>query len=432
MLDSNFVNKLKADLSKKNQEFLKHYPGDSSKRQPVHSFYGGAHLFKSDSALKLSQLAVQSMTENAENPDVFSNAMGFNGTRSFNETIYERVLNKLKKEAIEDYHIDFEDGYGSRADDEEDGHAKSVALEVAKGHKEGTLPPYIGIRIKPLNDEVFSRSIRTLDIFISTMLNETKGVLPSNFVVTLPKITVPEQVDVLVQILEKLDPSKDNQIPIEFMVETQQSIFAANGTAALQDLVKRAKGRCVGAHFGTYDYTASSSITAAYQSMDHKACDFARTVMQVTLAGTGIFLSDGATNVMPVGDRETVHKVWKLNFTHVRNSLVAGFYQGWDLHPAQLPVRYAAVYSFFLENLPQASARLKAFVAKATQATLLGDVFDDAATGQGLLNYFLRAINCGAITESEALATGLTLEEIRSRSFHKIMEARRKSGSKKP
>lgn len=431
MLDSSFVNALKSELSKKNQEFLKLYPGDSSKRQPVHSFYGGAHLFKSDSAQKLSQLAVQSMHENAENADILSNAMGFHGTRSFHETIYERVLNKLKNEAVEDYHIDFEDGYGSRTDEEEDGHAKSVALEVAKGHKEGTLPPYIGIRIKPLNDELFSRSIRTLDIFISTMLKETKGVLPSNFVVTLPKITVPEQVDVLVKVLEKLDPSKDNPIPIEFMVETQQSIFAANGNAALQDLIKRAKGRCIGAHFGTYDYTASSGITAAYQTMDHKACDFARTVMQVSLAGTGIFLSDGATNVMPVGDRQTVHKVWKLNFTHVRNSLVAGFYQGWDLHPSQLPVRYAAVYSFFLENLPQASARLKAFVAKATQATLLGDVFDDAATGQGLLNYFLRAINCGAITESEALATGLTLDEIRSRSFHKIMEARRKASSEK-
>ncbi len=428
MLDAQFISKLKKELSVHNQNFIKKFPGDSGKRQPVHSFYGGAHLFKSDSAQKLSQLALQSMNENADTADTFASAMGFGGTKTFNETVYERVLNKLKKEAVEDYHIDFEDGYGSRADEEEDGHAKSVALEVAKGFKEGTLPPYIGIRIKPLSDELFTRSIRTMDIFISTMLEATKGKLPSNFVVTLPKITVPEQVDTFVQILNKLDPSKDNRIPIEFMVETQQSVFAANGKAALLDLVERADGRCVGAHFGTYDYTASSGITAAYQAMDHKACDFARTMMQVSLAGTGIFLSDGATNVMPVGDRETVHKVWKLNFTHVRNSLVAGFYQGWDLHPAQLPVRYAAVYSFFLENLPQASSRLKAFVDKATQATLLGDVFDDAATGQGLLNYFLRAINCGAITENEALATGLTLDEIRSRSFHKIMEARRKKG----
>ena len=81
---------------------------------------------------------------------------------------------------------------------------------------------------------------------------------------------------------------------------------------------------------------------------------------------------------------------------------LGGFYQGWDLHPAQLPTRYAAVYAF-LESLDAASERLRNFVEKAAKATLVGDVFDDAATGQGLLNYFLRATNCGALTEEEAL-----------------------------
>jgi hypothetical protein len=41
------------------------------------------------------------------------------------------------------------------------------------------------------------------------------------------------------------------------------------------------------------------------------------------------------------------------------------------------------------------------------------------------LNFFLKALNCGAITEKEALATGLTLDEIRSRSFYKILQGRR-------
>jgi hypothetical protein len=90
-----------------------------------------------------------------------------------------------------------------------------------------------------------------------------------------------------------------------------------------------------------------------------------------------------------------------------------------------LPTRYGAVYGFFLEGLEAASARLKNFVGKAAQATLIGDVFDDAATGQGLLNYFLRGISCGAVTEDEALATGLSLEEIRGRSFVKILEGRK-------
>jgi hypothetical protein len=125
-------------------------------------------------------------------------------------------------------------------------------------------------------------------------------------------------------------------------------------------------------------------------------------------------------------NHEVVHRAWKLGYDHTRHSLMHAFYQGWDLHPAQLPIRYAACYAFFLEGLEAASLRLKTFIEKAAQATLVGDVFDDAATGQGLLNYFLRAVNCGAITEEEVAATGLTLEEIRTRSFLKILDGRRK------
>ena len=177
--------------------------------------------------------------------------------------------------------------------------------------------------------------------------------------------------------------------------------------------------------------------------MRHPACDFARQMMLVSTAGTGIHLSDGATNILPVGphrasegqrltddqlrqNREAVHSAWRLGFEDNTHSLRNGFYQGWDLHPAQFVTRYAAVYSFFLGSLATASGRLKTFVEKAAVASLFGDVFDDAATGQGLLNFFLRGIACGAITESEALETGLTIEELRSRSFFKILESRRR------
>ena len=173
--------------------------------------------------------------------------------------------------------------------------------------------------------------------------------------------------------------------------------------------------------------------------MRHRACDFARHVMQVTLAGTGVWLSDGSTTVMPVGPHRgkeltseqvvenvaSVHRAWRLHYDDVRHSLVHGFYQGWDLHPAQLPTRYAAVFAFFLEGVEAAGKRLRNFVEKAAQATLVGDVFDDAATGQGLLNYFARGINCGALTEEEALErSGLTLEELRGRSFLQILRNR--------
>jgi citrate lyase beta subunit len=217
-----------------------------------------------------------------------------------------------------------------------------------------------------------------------------------------------------------------NTLQFELMIETTQSIVAPDGTLAIPRLIAEGNGRIVAAHFGTYDYTAACGITAAHQHMLHPVCDFAKHVMQVTLAGTGIWLSDGATNIMPVGSRDIVHHAWRVHSQHVRHSLTTGFYQGWDLHPAQLPSRYATLYAFFLEGLDAAAERLTNFVQKAAQATLVGDVFDDAATGQGLLNYFLRALNCGAITEAEALAmSGLTLPELQSRSFARILANRR-------
>ena len=214
---------------------------------------------------------------------------------------------------------------------------------------------------------------------------------------------------------------------MELMVETPYSIFDDHGTVALPMLVREGQGRVSAAHFGTYDYTASLGITAAHQHMRHPSCDFARSVMQVALAGTDVALSDGATNVLPVGsDRAVVHRAWKLHFDDIQHSLANGFYQGWDLHPAQLVTRYAAVYTFFLDSLDAASERLRNFIARAAQATLVGEVFDDAATGQGLLNFFLRALNCGAVRDSEiGELTGLTLEELRSGSFVTIVKGRR-------
>jgi len=277
------------------------------------------------------------------------------------------------------------------------------------------LPAFFGIRIKPLNEELKGRAVRTLELFLTTLLEKTGGRLPENFAITLPKITIPEQVRALAEVLDDFSPG----IRIELMVETPQILFQ------LPKLVEEARGRCHSSHFGAYDYTASLGITAAQQRTDHPACDFARSMMQVQLAGMGIALVDSPTNIVPVGDRATVHRAWKLHYDHVRRGLDRGFYQGWDVHPAQFLARFAAVYAFFLEGLDAASERLRNFMAKAAQATTVGDVFDDAATGQGLLNYFLRGINCGAIPEDDVPAlTGLTLQELRSGSFARIMDGR--------
>jgi citrate lyase beta subunit len=467
------VNEVLAGLRQPQAEFLRRCPGESNRRQPVHTVYGGAHLFKAETARRLGELARRALDEFAPDFVTFARAIGLPGASSLPASearrfrgrlehdagavrrenkavwlahaIYTRVLDKLEREPVEDFRVDFEDGYGNRPDAEEDGHAVQVAEEMARGMAAGQLPPFIGIRIKPINAELQERTIRTLDIFLTALVAKSGGKLPANFVVTLPKVTMPEQVTALVKLFEELERELGLQpqaLHLELMIETPQSIINEDGAINLGRLVDAAQGRCVAAHFGTYDYTASCNITAAHQHMMHPACDFARQMMQVALAGRGLWLSDGATNVMPVAphrakdgaaltpeqgteNRDVVHRAWKLHYDHIQHSLRIGFYQGWDLHPAQLPTRYASVYAFFLEGIDAASERLRNFVAKAAQATLVGDVFDDAATGQGLLNFFLRAINCGAVTEAEALPlTGLTLEELRLGSFVRILKSR--------
>jgi citrate lyase beta subunit len=426
---------LTARLKTAQEAVARHYPGESGKRQPVHVVYGGAHLFKSDTPQRLGELALASLAGYAPTASIFAEALGIDSSIAL--VVYDRVREKLRREAVEDFRIDFEDGYGIRPDAEEDGHAAQAAAEVAKGLAEGTLSPFIGIRIKSLSGDLSGRALRTLELFLSGL----SGRLPPGFVVTLPKITHPEQVSVLIDAFEAIEADlglAKGSLKMEPMIEVTQTILDTDGVSMLPALLKAARGRMIAAHFGTYDYTASCSITAAHQAMRHPACDFARSMMQVAYGGTGIWLSDGATAIMPVpvhrGDSLTeeqeranvasVHAAWRLHADDTRHSLANGFYQGWDLHPGQLPSRYGAAYGFFHQGLPAAGERLKNFVAKAAQATLQGDVFDDAATGQGLLNFFLRGVNCGALTEQEALATGLTLEEFRGRSFLKILENR--------
>jgi len=414
------------DLAAAHASIAARFPGETSKRQPVHTVYGGGHLFKHDTAHKLGVLAKNALAEHAPDAKTFAAAIGL--SPGLADAVYARVVAKLDREPVEDFRIDFEDGYGTRPDAEEDGHVALAAREVAEGKHAGTLPPFIGIRIKSFSRELAARSVRTLDVFLTTLAKETHGDLPQNFVITFPKIQHVDQVRAFVAELGAIEKrlGLGQRVPIEIMVEQPQTILLPDGRAALPAIHDACDGRLFGAHFGTYDYTASMGITAAHQHMLHPACDFAKNMMQVAFAGTGVMLSDGATNVMPVGSRETVHAAWRLHATHVRHSLETAFYQGWDLHPAQLPTRYAAVFSFFLESKDAATERLRNFVDKAAQATLVGDVFDDAATGQGLLNFFLRGLTCGALTEEEALATGLTVEELRSKSFVKVLENRKR------
>jgi citrate lyase beta subunit len=375
-------------------------------RQPIHTVYGGAHLFKSTTCGKLGMLAERAFAEYAPDPATLSRIFAIPGTLA--EAVHARVAEKLKREPVEDFRIDFEDGFGSRPDDEEDSAADHAAREVTAAVQAGSLPAMFGIRIKSFHTQATkARALRTLDRFLS------QAALPKNFVVTLPKITAPPQVS---ELMEALRPYPG--VNIEIMIETPPAIFL------LPRLVEAADGRCVAAHFGAYDYTASLGVAAANHNLHHPACEFARSMMLASLAGTGVWLADGATNLLPFPP--DVQRAWKLHYDNIRHSLYNGFYQGWDLHPAQIPARFVAVHAFFLEGLTEASTRLRNLMEQAAQATRVGAVFDDAATGRGLLNYFQRALHCGAIAANEIPAlTGVTVEELGS-SFDRILAGRRR------
>lgn len=416
------------------------------RRQPVHTVYGGAQLFTANTAKKLGSLATKSLKTFAHDAETFSRIFSIPVEHA--DAVFSRVSKKLESEAIEDLRVDFEDGYGVRSEADEDQHAVAAATETAKAMEENGLPPFFGIRIKSFGKETYRRSIRTLDIYLTTLTTSSGGKLPKNFVVTLPKVVSNGHVSALANILCKLEGKLGldyGTIKVEIMIETARSIFASDGTLAIPRLIEAGHGRISAAHFGAYDYTADLGIISSKQDLRHPACDFARHIMQISLAGTGVHMSDGATNIMPVGPRRgdqltpdqmsanqrVIHAAWKHHYENCRYGLDNGFYQGWDLHPAQFPARYAAVYTFFLDGLGDASERLKSFIEKGARANLVGNTFDDAATGQGLLNFFVRAINCGAISENEVLErTGLSAENLRLGSFAEII--RSKNASSEP
>jgi citrate lyase beta subunit len=430
-------------------------------RQPVHVVYGGADRFKAGTVQKLGELALKTMDEYAPDFVALARALALKGSERLPDSgsrladlvsrlnhdpdaerssdpeawlawaVHSKTVEKLSTGPVEDFRIDFEDGFGFRGDDEEDAHAISAAAEFAEAFKNETLPPFCGFRIKPFSAPTEKRALRTLDLFMRRVLERTENSLPANFVVTLPKVEGKMELRRLVAELKEIEKRHhlpDHSIGLEIMIETPRSLIDKKGRFAPAALVKAADGRCTSAHFGAYDYTADLGVAAEFQSIAHPACDFARQIMLATLSPLGVRLSDSVTTIMPVPihrgegltddqraeNSDAVHSAWRVHFENVTRSLANGFFQSWDLHPAQMVARYAAVYAFYLSGMKSNAARLRAFSEKATQATLTGNVFDDAASAEGLMNFFRRGLDCRAFTAEEVeRETGLSAERIR-------------------
>ncbi|WP_330456195.1 HpcH/HpaI aldolase/citrate lyase family protein [Streptomyces sp. NBC_00820] len=383
------------------------YPGDPGTRQPVHTVYVPGDALAAGTVRSWGDRALAALDEHAPDATSFATVLGLSGELA--EPVYSRVRAKLEREPVEDLRVDFEDGYGLRSDAEEDETAARAARLIAGAHRDGTAPPYTGIRMKCLEAAVRDRGIRTLDVFLTGLLGH--GGLPEGLVLTLPKVTYAEQVTAFVHLLEAFEKARGlpcGSLRFEIQIETSQAVLAADGTATVARMIQAAEGRATGLHYGTFDYSAALGVSAAHQASDHPAADHAKAVMQVAAAGTGVRVSDGSTNVLPVGPTHRVHEAWRLHYGLTRRALARAYYQGWDMHPGHLPTRYAAVFAFYREGFEQAADRLARYVNRTG-----GDVMDEPATAKALSGYLLRGLDCGALDLAEVVPlTGLTRSDL--------------------
>jgi citrate lyase beta subunit len=383
-------------LAATDAELASRFPGPARQRQPVHTVYVPAD--RADAALPANWGAQALALIDAHEP-----ALAALPIEQAEECLV-RVREKLAQQPIEDLRIDFEDGYGYRPDAVEDADAAACGrtiVELAAGQGG---PFVIGIRFKGLDAAPRARAVRTLDLVLETAL--AQGELPERFVVTLPKVRAVAQVEAMVRLCELLEDAHElvaGRLRFELQVEAPQAIIGADGLTTIAPALHAAGGRCVGLHFGTYDYTAAMGVTAAQQSMAHPAADNAKAVMQVAAAETGVVVSDGSTQVLPVGSASEIAHAWAHHAALVTRSLERAFYQGWDLHAGQLVTRYLATFAFYRAGLPAAGRRLKAYVDKASTGIL-----DEPATARALAAVVVRGLHCGAIDAAEAaVATGL-------------------------
>ncbi|GAA2505743.1 DUF6986 family protein [Streptomyces gobitricini] len=405
---------ISASLVSVDEELARRYPGDPGTRQPVHTVYVPGEVFDAGTIRSWGDQALAMLDEHA--PDAASLAAVLGLPEALADDVHARVRAKLEREPVEDLRVDFEDGYGGEDEDSDAARAARLISEAyaggtpgAAGPQGGTAAPYMGIRMKCMEAAVRDRGIRTTDVFLSGLMEH--GGLPEGLVLTLPKVTYPEQVSAFVRLLEAFEKAHGldaGRLGFEIQIETSQAILAADGTATVARMIDAAEGRATGLHYGTFDYSACLGVSAAYQASDHPAADHAKAIMQVAAAGTGVRVSDGSTNVLPVGPTQKVHDAWRLHYGLTRRALARAYYQGWDMHPGHLPTRYAAVFAFYREGFEQAAARLSAYANHAG-----GDVMDEPATAKALSSYLLRGIDCGALdTDEVARLTGLTRADL--------------------
>ncbi|QHN35516.1 HpcH/HpaI aldolase/citrate lyase family protein [Gordonia pseudamarae] len=363
------------------------YPGDDPVGQPAHTVYVSAADAGAGTAREWGERALVLAADSAH---VLAELAG--------EQAVDIALARLRTNPIEDLRIDLEDGYGWRPDDVEDAHARAAGHTLrAWSADDAHAPRSFGVRAKGLGAAERDRGLRTLELVL-----DAAGGIPDGFVFTVPKLRDVRQVDaviVLCEEFERVHGVPAGTLRFELQIEIPQAVLGPDGTATLARAIHRGRPRLSGLHYGTYDYSAACGIVSAHQSPAHPAADHAKAVMQAAAAQTGVWLSDGSTQVLPTGSPDNIAAALRRHHGLVVRSLERGIYQGWDMHPGHLVTRWLAVVGFFRDAMPGAATRLQAYFERSG-----GDVADEPATAMSLSLVIERGIAAGAFTFGEVTA----------------------------
>lgn len=379
-LPADVLARIDALLERVDDDLAARYPGGGD-IQPVHTVYVSAAGAAADIPAQWGADALDLMDRFGEVFAELGDADALAAVRA-----------RLGTAPIQDLRLDFEDGYGRRPDEVEDADARAAGRALATV---GT--DRCGIRFKGLTVADRPRAVRTLELVL-----DGAGGVPPGFVFTVPKLRAAEQATAAVWLCEALEQAHgiaSGTLRFELQIESPQAVLGADGTATVARAIQLSDGRCIGLHYGTYDYSAACGIAPQQQALDHPVADHAKAVMMVAAAQTGVAVVDGSTQVMPTGTDEQVREAVLRHFRLVSRSLERGYYQGWDMHPGHLATRWLATYRFFRAALEAAGPRLQAYLDRRG-----GPVVDEPATAEALATVVLRGLSVGGFEPGDVLA----------------------------
>lgn len=365
--------------------------------QPLHTVYAPGDRCTVDTPVEWQDEALAAVAQ-AGGFAALATAIGVAADwRSGSAASAER---RIRRQPIADLRIDFEDGYGTRSDTEEDRDARAAGAAAAAIRRSAEAPDRIGIRIKPLDTRGAHRGLRTLERFLDAY-GEAGGFegADASLRITLAKVMHSEQISVLDRVLRRLEVRHQlvtQTLQIEVQVEVPHLIASVLDTGALDRISANPRVRAL--HFGTYDYTSALGIVPSEQHSLHPVAVHAKRVMQAVAATHAIEVCDGSSNLLPTGSAEQRLHAWRTHANLVTTGLRDGLPQGWDLHPAQLASRFLAGHAVLRAEVPSAIERLVLAHDGVTHG-----IADEPATLRMMAAVIARALRVGAIEHEEVV-----------------------------